>query len=65
MTSIPFASYEPTHSHTDRAARAMRAGLRIGKCADPTESERIGLTVDEAVEIAREDVSLLYVELSA
>lgn len=43
------------------AERAAAEGLTLGKYADSTEDAREGLTADEAVEIAREDASLLYV----
>ena len=34
--------------------------LKIGKYADPTEGERLDLSVEEALEVAREDIGLLY-----
>lgn len=40
---------------------ARMADLVICKHADPTEGAREGLSVDEAIDIAREDVSLVYV----
>ena len=36
-------------------------GVTLNKYADPTEDARDGLSIDEAREIAREDVSLIYV----
>lgn len=38
--------------------------LTLSKYTDPVEEAREGLTVDEARKIAREDPSLIYVEIS-
>lgn len=43
------------------AERAIAQGLILGKYADPTEEAREGLTADEAVKVASEDASLVYV----
>jgi hypothetical protein len=43
---------------------AVEAGGIIGKHADPTEGAREGLTVEEALEIASEDVALVYVVIA-
>jgi hypothetical protein len=40
---------------------AASAGLNLCKYADPTEPAREGLTLNEALEVAREDASLIYV----
>jgi len=37
--------------------------LPLSKYADPTEDAREGLTTEEAREIAREDPSLIFVEV--
>jgi len=39
---------------------AVAGGWRICKLADPIEDAREGLTVDEALEVARADAGLLY-----
>ncbi|XXX79214.1 hypothetical protein WMF30_10610 [Sorangium sp. So ce134] len=41
---------------------AERSGLRLSKAADPTESARDDLSVEEARAVAAEDPSLVYVE---
>ena len=41
---------------------ARKAGLILCKYADPTEGERRDLTDEEAADIAREDISLIYVD---
>lgn len=40
---------------------ARRKGYRLGKYADPTEGERIGLTDKEAADVAHEDIGLVFV----
>jgi len=40
---------------------ARRKGYTLGKYADPTEGERVGLTDEEAAEVACEDISLVFV----
>lgn len=57
-----FAEFHETHRAA--AERALSQGLTLGKYADPTEDAREGLTADEAADVAREDVSLVYVVLS-
>lgn len=42
---------------------AESKGLTLSKYADPTEGARSGLSVEEAREIAKEDSSLVYVEI--
>lgn len=44
-------------------AHARLTGCTLSKSADPTEDDRDGLTVEEAEEIAREDPSLISVEV--
>lgn len=39
---------------------AARDGIKIGKYADPTEDGRLNLSVEEALEVAREDQGLLF-----
>ena len=41
--------------------RALDAGLRVGKYADPIEPAREGLSRDECLEVVLADVGLLYV----
>jgi len=41
---------------------ARKAGLILCKHADPTEGERRDLTDEDAADIAREDISLIYVD---
>lgn len=43
-------------------AYAAARGLTLHKYADPTEGAREGLTITEALEIAREDPSLIYLD---
>lgn len=45
-------------------AYAEANGLTLSKYNDPTEAAREGLSVAEAREIAKEDPSLVYVEMS-
>ena len=42
---------------------AEQFGVTLNKYADPTEDARIGLTVDEAREVASEDPALIYCSL--
>lgn len=44
---------------------AMKAGLILCKYADPTEGERRNLTDEEAADIGREDISLLFVDVAS
>lgn len=44
---------------------ARRSGKTLNKYADPTEGARSGLSVREAEEIAREDPSLIWIEMSS
>ena len=44
---------------------AAQHGLPLSKYADPIEDAREGLTVDEAREIAREDTSLIWIDIEA
>lgn len=41
----------------------IAAGVAINKYEDPTEGARTNLTAEEATEVAREDASLLWVDL--
>jgi len=64
MTMAQIALTDYAHeTETTRAAaeRALSEGYALGKYADPTEDAREGLTADEAVAVAREDASLVYV----
>jgi len=61
---------EPVTTHcalTGLAAieHAAHHGLPLNKYADPTEDAREGLMVDEAKEIAREDASLIWIDIEA
>jgi len=47
----------------DAIEYAERHGLRLSKHTDPIEHAREGLTVDEARDIARDDPSLIYLDL--
>lgn len=42
---------------------AENNGLLLSKYTDPTEEARTDLTVQEAREIAKEDPSLIYIEI--
>jgi len=46
-------------------AAAAALGVTLCKYADPIENARAGVTVAEATEIAREDASLIWLELEA
>lgn len=61
MISLSDYARHKSLSIADAIADAIQTGHGINKHADPTEGERVGLTADEARDIAREDVSLLYV----
>ena len=41
-------------------AAKTNSALVLNKYSDPIEDDRSGLTVDEAVEVAREDPSLIW-----
>lgn len=43
--------------------RAERDGLTLCKFSDPIEGAREGLSVEEAREIARQDPSLIYLDV--
>lgn len=47
----------------DAIAYAEAHGLAVAKANDPTEDAREGVSVDDAREIARQDASLIYVEV--
>ena len=47
------------HAAIDHAAAH---GLTLCKYADPREGARVGLTVDEAREVASEDAALIYLD---
>ena len=49
----------------DAIAYAEAHGLTLRKYADPIEGARSGLTPDEAEDVAREDPSLIYIDLIA
>ncbi len=63
MTRIdarPLAAFAADFPSTAKAIRAAIAtGYRIKKAADPTEGGREGLTADEAIEVAQQDVGRL------
>lgn len=42
----------------------IAAGVVINKYEDPTEGARTNLTAAEAIEVAREDASLLWVDMA-
>lgn len=42
---------------------ARKHGLSLRKYADPTEGARDGLSIRDANDVAREDPSLIYVEI--
>lgn len=48
----------------DAIDHATQEGLLLNKYADPTEGPREGLSVAEALEIAAEDASLIWVEVA-
>lgn len=48
-------------SYAEAIRTAAALGHGINKHADPTEQARVGLTVDEAIAIAAEDPSLIYI----
>ena len=55
--------YAANHeTYGDAICDARKAGLVICKYADPTEGERRNLTDEEAADIAREDIGLVYVD---
>lgn len=41
---------------------ARKAGLVLCKYADPTEGERRDLTDEDAADIAREDIGLIFID---
>lgn len=45
----------------DDVRAAIRAGRTICKHADPIEGSREDLTLEEALDVMREDASLIYV----
>lgn len=45
---------------TEALAAALEAGHTLNKYADPSEGERTGLTLEEAIEVAEEDAGLIY-----
>lgn len=58
-----YAANHETYGAAIYAAR--KAGLILCKYADPTEGERLNLTDEEAADVAREDISLIYVAVRA
>jgi len=52
-----------TYTGLDAIEYAEQHGLRLSKYADPTEGARDDLTVYEAREVAREDASLIYLNV--
>lgn len=48
---------------TEAIERAERDGRTLSKHADPTEGAREGLTAAEARDVAREDPSLIYLDV--
>lgn len=48
---------------TAAIAHAIAHGLRLNKYEDPTEAAREGLTPAEAREVAREDATLIYLDV--
>ena len=56
---------ETTMKLTGREAIAYAEanGLSLSKYADPIEDSRVGLSVEEANAVAREDASLIYVAI--
>jgi hypothetical protein len=65
MDTLPasLTDYAANHETYGAAIYAARkAGLVLCKHADPTEGERRDLTDEEAADIAREDIGLLYVD---
>lgn len=44
---------------------AAANSMTLSKYTDPTEESREGLSVEEAREVAKEDPSLIYLEISA
>jgi hypothetical protein len=54
---------EHTITGHDAIEYAEQRGLPLSKYTDPTEGARDGLTVGEALEVAAEDPSLIYVEV--
>ena len=62
MTSASNSSTANTTIVKGAAALELaRQGIPVNKYADPTEGARTGIDADEAEEIAREDVGLLWV----
>jgi len=49
---------------TDAIEYAERHDLLLSKYADPIEDGRDGLTPEEAAAIAREDPSLIYIDIA-
>jgi len=45
-------------------AAAAALGVTLCKYADPIENARAGVTVEEATEIARDDASLVWLEVA-
>ena len=59
-----FAASVSADSITGVIDAALAAGFRVGKHADPIEGVREDLTRDEAVAVAHENPSLLYLARS-
>ena len=50
--------------NTENIETLIKAGVEINKYEDPVEGEQRGLTAEEALEVAREDASLLWVDMA-
>lgn len=50
-----------TGMSTEEIASIIGMGVKVNKYEDPTEGERLNLTKSQALEVAGEDVSLLWV----
>ena len=63
MNRIALSFYASTYNLSLSVAidDAVTAGRTIGKYADPTEGAREGLSAEESLEIAQQDVSLIWI----
>lgn len=69
-TTIPFSRIIDAAADTDTSIRQVLEvlvfeGCKICKYADPVEEAREGLTIDEALDVAREDSGLIYLTRGA
>lgn len=61
MISLSDYMRNTEYSTRDAIEDAISSGHSVNKHADPTEGARVGLTADEAMAVAKEDPSLIYI----